>query len=482
MTTSTWGIRTARSWMRATGLVLALAAVAGTVESAQAAGGVGQKPRQQPGPAAPGTITQPVAIPILSAVALNLATVLGGTQVGGTVTLIQPAPGGGVTVTLQSSNLDVAAVPGFVVVQPGAMSATFVLSTQAVATNPNVVPGTVSVTISARIGNATPKTSTLTVLPPALVSLALNPASVAGGVGSTGTVSINGPAPSGGYAITLSSQNPAATVPASVTVPKGANAASFSVTTKAVSANTAVPIVAARGVFSTKTATLAVLPPGVASVSLSNSFIDDHVPTEPGYPIAGKVKLTAPAPSGGATVELRVTPNFGTVPAFPCFPTPTLPATVQIPGGDTQRTFAVDSYPGSINFSLGGGQYHPAGPFKIHASFGGTWVSANFAVRTNRVVSLSVVPASVKGGTPVQGTATLNAPGPALPESCASSVRLTSSNSLVAQVPAPVAIPQGAMQVTFTITTSAVAQQTTVTITAGPGYGDKQASLILKPN
>lgn len=426
-----------------------------------------------------------VAILFLSAVAVNPSSVTGGAQVGGTVTLSRSAPAGGVTVTLQSSNLGVAGVASSVVVQAGATSATFVVSTQPVATNPNVVPGTVSVSISGRIGSSAPKTATLTVLPPALVSLTLNPASVAGGVGSTGNVSISGPAPSGGYVITLSSQNPAATVPASVTVPAKANAATFPVTTKSVSANTAVPIVAARGIFSTKTSTLTVQPPGVASLSFNNSFIDAQSPTPGGYPITGTVRLTAPAPSGGAAVELRITPYWVATPTYPCFPSPTLPATVQIPGGGTAATFTINTYPGPTSFDLpGGNTYEVTAGFKVHASFGGTSVSENFSVGTNRVVSLSVAPASVKGGTPAQGTATLTAPAPALPESCKNWVRLTSSNSLVAQVPATVAIPTGKSQVTFTITTSAVPQQTPVTIFASPygGGGAKQATLTVKPN
>lgn len=424
-----------------------------------------------------------VVILFLSAVAVNPSSVIGGAQVGGTVTLSRLAPAGGVTVTLQSSNPGVAAVASSVVIQPGATSANFVVSTQPVAMNPNVVPGTVSVSISGRIGSSAPKTATLTVLPPALVSLTLNPASVAGGVGSTGSVSISGPAPAGGYVITLSSQNSAATVPPSVTVPSKANATTFPVTTKAVSANTAVPIVASRGVFSTKTATLTVQPPGVASLSFSNNRIEAGYPPDGGYPITGTVRLTAPAPSGGATVELRVTPTY------PCFPSPTLPSTVQIPGGDPQRTFTMNTYPGSTSFTYAPNvQYTEVGPFNIHASFGGTSISELIGIRTNRVVSLSVAPASVKGGTSVQGTATLTAPAPAMPESCANWVRLTSSNPLVAQVPAtPVAIPLGSKQVTFTITTSAAPQQTTVTIFAYPSYGSggsgaKEATLTVKPN
>jgi hypothetical protein len=410
---------------------------------------------------------RPVAIPILSAVTVNPATVMGGTQVGGTVTLIQPASAG-VTVTLQSSNPGVAPVPGSVTVQPGATSATFVVTTQPVATNPNVVPGTVSVTIAGRIGSATPKTATLTVLPPALVSLTLNPASVAGGVTSAGNTAISGPAPAGGYVITLASQNPAATVPPSVTVPSGANAATFTVTTKPVSAHTAVPIVASRGVFSTKTATLTVQPPTVAALSFSPEWFTG------GYATTGAVNLTGPAPSGGANVELRVTS-----PTFSCWPNPTLPASVQVPSGSTAVTFTLNTSPGPTS-------YTSVHAFDMKASFAGKSVSGRVQLMATRVGSLVVAPTNVKGGTPLQGTVglTTTAPASGFPPTCTNLVTLTSSNPLVAQVPATVQIPPGSNQVTFTITTSAVAQQTTVTITANPGYlgSNPQATLTVKPN
>ena len=73
--------------------------------------------------------TQLPTVPLVSAVTLNPSSVLGGTQVGGTVLLIHPAPAGGVTVKLQSSNPTVAAAPSGVVVQPGTTSATFVVQT-----------------------------------------------------------------------------------------------------------------------------------------------------------------------------------------------------------------------------------------------------------------------------------------------------------------------------------------------------------------
>src|SRR5439155_21258100 len=74
---------------------------------------------------------------------------------------------------------------------------------------------------------------------PTLSSIALNPMSVTGGSPSTGTLTLSGPAASGGAAVSLSSDNTtAATVPASVTVAAGASSATFTVSTSSVTAST----------------------------------------------------------------------------------------------------------------------------------------------------------------------------------------------------------------------------------------------------
>jgi hypothetical protein len=95
----------------------------------------------------------------------------------------------------------------------------------------------------------------------ALSAVTVNPSSVAGGTGSTGTATLSAAAPSGGAVVTLSSSNTgAATVPPSVTVAAGATSATFAAATSGVSASTGVTIAATlNGV--TKSATLTVTPP-----------------------------------------------------------------------------------------------------------------------------------------------------------------------------------------------------------------------------
>ena len=103
------------------------------------------------------------------------------------------------------------------------------------------------------------------VMPPALVSLTLNPTSVWGGIvganTSTGTVTLSSAAPAGGVIVTLSSSSPLAQVPAPVRVAPNATTATFTVTTSMPVGTTSVTISATVG-GTTKSATLTVIDVG----------------------------------------------------------------------------------------------------------------------------------------------------------------------------------------------------------------------------
>jgi hypothetical protein len=195
--------------------------------------------------------------PALSTLALNPTSVVGGNTSQGTVTLTSAAPSGGAIVTLSSSNTSVATVPASVTVAAGATSVTFTVSTVSVSAS-------TPATISGAYGGVT-RSATLTVAPPAapaaLSALSLTPTSVTGGTSSQGRVTLTAAAPAGGFAVTLSSSNAAAAVPASVSVAQGATSATFPISTSGVTTSTPVTITAsAAGV--TRTATLTVTPPG----------------------------------------------------------------------------------------------------------------------------------------------------------------------------------------------------------------------------
>src|SRR5882672_3220319 len=188
--------------------------------------------------------------PALSVLAVTPASVTGGGTATGTATLSAAAPAGGAQVSLFSNN-PAATVPASVTVPAGATSATFTVTTSTVASP-------TPVTISGSYGGAT-QTASLTVTPSAISSLGISPASITGGNPATGTVTLNGPAPTGGAQVSLSSNGPVATVPASVTVAAGAASASFSVTTSAVGASTPVTITSSYG-GATQSASLTVVP------------------------------------------------------------------------------------------------------------------------------------------------------------------------------------------------------------------------------
>jgi hypothetical protein len=164
------------------------------------------------------------------------------------------APAGGAVVTLTSDTAGVS-VPASVTVAAGTkVSPTFTITTSAVTVS---TPVTISATF-----NGVTQTTTLTVVPVQLSGISLYPTSVVGGSSITGmnTITLNGPAGSGGITVALSSNDPSSSVPASVTVVAGSSSVGFIITTKTVTVNAAVTISASYGGV-TKTATLTVLPP-----------------------------------------------------------------------------------------------------------------------------------------------------------------------------------------------------------------------------
>ena len=193
--------------------------------------------------------------PALQSVSVNPTTVTGGQGSTGTVTLTSAAPSGGISVGLSSNNA-AAQVPSSVTVLANNTSANFSITTSTVSV-------ATPVTISASYNGASP-TATLTVNPVvALQSVSVNPTSVTGGQGSTGTVTLTSAAPTGGISVGLSSNNAAAQVPSSVTVLANNTSANFSITTSTVSVATPVTITASYNGAS-PTATLTVNPVGSA--------------------------------------------------------------------------------------------------------------------------------------------------------------------------------------------------------------------------
>jgi len=202
-------------------------------------------------PADPATTVGNMSQSGISSLTLTPSSGLGGTAFQGTVTLATAAPAGGATISLSSDNA-AASVPPTVTVPQGATSAIFAVTT-------NTVTAITTADISAIYGS-TGQTASITINP-YLISIGVSPSSVLGGNPSQGTVTLFTAAPAGGALITLSSDNPVATVSPSVTVPGGSSSASFVINTSSVSASTTANLTA-NYLGSSQGASLTVTPVG----------------------------------------------------------------------------------------------------------------------------------------------------------------------------------------------------------------------------
>jgi LmbE family N-acetylglucosaminyl deacetylase len=377
--------------------------------------------------------------PVASSLTLNPASLLGGSSSVATVTLNGAAGGSGAVVVLTSSFPTTVPVPATVTVPAGATSTTFAVSPQPVGVQ-------IAAILSASYGGAT-QTATLTVSPPELSTFSLSPTSVLGGLGSTGTVALSGPAP-GGYTVALSSSDPAATLPALLTVPAGAAGATFTVTTVPVAAPVSATISASLRA-TTRTATLVVAPLSASALALNPASVLG------GGSSTGTVGLNGPAPAGGAAVALASSN-----------PAAMVPASVNVAAGATSATFTVSTVavPSTVNAT-------------ISASYGGATQTAGLAVTALLGVSaLGLSPTSVAGGGSAAGTVTLNGPAPA-----GGALVALSSGDPAATVPASVTVAAGATSAAFTVSTTAVAATTSAAITASYGASAQTATLTVSP-
>ena len=373
---------------------------------------------------------------LLSSVAVNPTTVIGGQPATGTVTLKSSAPTGGTTVTLASNN-SCAAVPATVSIPAGALTATFKITTTAVTTN-------VFDTITASQGGSS-VVAGLSVMTQPLYSVSVSPASVIGGSTSTGTVTLNYPALAGGVTVNLSSGSTTVTVPASVTIPTGASSATFSATTINVASTNVVTITATQGSV-TKTATLTVTPPLLTSVTVSPISVIG------GNSVTGTVAVNAAAPAGGLMVSLASS-NFNVA----------VPGSVVIPAGATTAQFSVTTH-----------AVPNATTATISAVLGSVTQTASLTVSPPGLASLTLSPTTIYGGATSTGTVTLSSPAPQY----GLVVNLTTTN-INAIIPSYVFVAAGASSATFSVTAAYVSTSTSATITGTAGTSTQSAILTI---
>ena len=369
------------------------------------------------------TDTLTVKAPTVQSVVVAPATVTGGTSSGGTITLSSPAPAGGREVQLSSNNV-AAQVPASVTVLAGQTTAVFAIQTSTV--NLDTV---VTITGSSFGSSAT---GSLTVESPIATTISFSPASVVGGVSSTGTISLSGPAPSTGLQVALSSNKASVTVPATITVPAGATEVTFNALTAAVASNTSATITGTIGAR-TATGTLTVTAPQLTGLTVR------PVSVPGGTSSNGTVTLSSAAPVGGVTVALSSSSSKAGVPAM-----------VTIVEGATSAQFTVTTVGVAAPVSA-----------VITGTLNGISATDTLTVTAPTVVSVTLDPTTVPGGRTSTGTVNIGYASPV----GGVVVSLASSNA-AASVPASVTVAEGATKATFTITTVAVSANTSATITA----------------
>jgi trimeric autotransporter adhesin len=302
-------------------------------------------------------------------------------------------------------------------------------------------------------GQATHSTPTQPPPPPPAVamsgiSVSENP--VLDGSSTSGLVTINRNAPSGGQPVTLQSDSTRVTVPANVVVAAGQTTAGFSVDTTNGGAATAT-LTASIGTSNVNTQLSVVPDPSVASVALQYQCFPGN-----GSFGSNRVTLDVPAPAD-TIVGLSTNANP---------PSLTLPfSTVTVPSGSKSALFGVDT--GLVG----------SPSVMVTATLGPSSANDTASVRDGSspapvVAGVSATPTDVPPGSSVTGKVTLNCEAPV----GGTTVTLHSDNAGVT-VPATVVVPADALSVTFSITAASDASGD-ATITATPDDGTTRQTTV----
>ena len=199
--------------------------------------------------------------PSIKSLTISPTTFNGGISVQAIAMLNGVAPANGASINFSSSSPAVEA-PAAETVAAGSPSVVFQIPTTTVTAN---TPATVTATYNGQSVN-----TQITLTPQGQPSaITLNPSSVTGTAGTQGIVQVASAANTD-QIFSVSSNNPAATVPSTVVIPAGFVSAGFNINTSQVSAQTLVTIsVSGGGVTRSATLTINPPPPAPTTVNLS---------------------------------------------------------------------------------------------------------------------------------------------------------------------------------------------------------------------
>ena len=371
-------------------------------------------------------------------IAFAPATVADGGKTTGTVTLSSAAPKAGTPLTF-SGDSKLLTFSGSGLVESGKTTKTFPVYAgypdANAATQFTVTSGTLSATATLTVQGVHPQT----------VAPSTKPSAVAGTY--TFSVALDHATTNGKpVTVSLASSSPIVTVPASVTVPAGQSAASFSATVGAVNADSKVTLTATAN--GGNAAVDLMLKSNVANLD-GVSFSLPQVTG--GAPDTLTVRLSLPAPVGGAVVSLSADGSALTA-----------PATITIPAGKTFATVTLPSLPVAAKTAV-----------TVSAVYKGVTKTASVYVAPPALTGLSFPAGTLASGKSVTGTVTIGSAAPA------NGLQITLTGSGLSTLPANVAIAAGATSGTFTFTPPTVTKTTLFPVTATLNGATKQATLTV---
>ena len=285
----------------------------------------------------------------------------------------------------------------------------------------------------------------------ALQSISLAPANVRPGALVQGTVTLAGPAPASGAAVTFfSTDQTMAATPASLTIAEGQTSGTFTVPAlgAALTVPTALRLYASDGFVSQSQALT--ITPIVRLTAITGSIV------EGGFTSYGTLSLNIPAQAGGAVVSLT-SGNPALV---------NVPASVTVFQGYSSTGYNIATVPVTVATTV-----------PVTASWNGDSFTAQVTLSPAPVVSVSSLSVSpVVGGQSFSGYVSMNN----FPRGAeGATITLTSSDSSV-KVPATVLVAKGFFSVGFAGTTSITGSVKNVSITAS--YNGSSVVSILQVN
>jgi hypothetical protein len=341
------------------------------------------------------------------------------------------------TINLASDNPNVI-VPASITLDAGQTSKTFTIETKPVGNYTQT-------NITATLGTQS-RLAQLDLLPPT-AKIRISPPVVTSESTAKATITLSGNAPFGGLVVDLESDETAASVPLSITVPEGQKTATFNITTGKVTEETYAYISATVDGVSSE-ASLTIRPKSIkpTSLSITESLVGGTNGT-------GTITLSDPAPLGGLDIDLAT--NNASV---------SLPLVVKVAEGSKTATFSFTTSAVSSTITA-----------TVSAKANGSTVTDTIEVKVKPLGTLVANPSTLPGKS--TGTATLTLSSPT---ATPLTVSVSSSNPAVVLASKTITIAKGQSSGIIKFTTALVSTDTTSTIVCSSNGLDAKTDITVQ--